>query len=118
MALLHELDKRGLSVLVLRDELSGLFGAMNAYRSGKGADEQQLLELFDGHAFTSLRVTAGDRSYERCQVSIYGAIQPGVLRELIKGAIRQASGPVFCSLLCRRTRCRCPRSSATKGLRR
>jgi len=30
-------------------------------------------------------VTAGDRSYERCQVSIYGAIQPGVLRELIKG---------------------------------
>ena len=85
VALLHELDKRGLSVLVLRDELSGLFGAMNAYRSGKGADEQQLLELFDGHAFTSLRVTAGDRSYERCQVSIYGAIQPGVLRELIKG---------------------------------
>jgi len=85
VALLHELDKRGLSVLVLRDELSGLFGAMNAYRSGKGADEQQLLELFDGHAFTSLRITAGDRSYERCQVSIYGAIQPGVLRELIKG---------------------------------
>ena len=85
VALLHELDKRGLSVLVLRDELSGLFGAMNAYRSGKGADEQQLLELFDGHAFTSLRVTAGDRSYDRCQVSIYGAIQPGVLRELIKG---------------------------------
>jgi hypothetical protein len=85
VALLQELDKRGLSVLVLRDELSGLFGAMNAYRSGKGADEQQLLELFDGHAFTSLRVSAGDRSYDRCQVSIYGAIQPGVLRELIKG---------------------------------
>jgi len=58
MALLHELDKRGLSVLVLRDGLSGLFGAMNAYRSGKGADEQQQLELLDAHAFTSLRVTA------------------------------------------------------------
>jgi hypothetical protein len=85
VAQLQELDKRGLSVLVLRDELSGLFGAMNAYRSGKGADEQQLLELFDGHAFTSLRVSVGDRSYDRCQVSIYGAIQPGVLRELIKG---------------------------------
>jgi hypothetical protein len=82
---LQELDKRGLSVLVLRDELSGLFGAMNAYRSGRGSDEQQLLELFDGQAYTSLRVTAGDRSYDRCQVSIYGAIQPGVLRELIKG---------------------------------
>ncbi|QNG26439.1 DUF3987 domain-containing protein [Synechococcus sp. HK01-R] len=82
---LQELDKRGLSVLVLRDELSGLFGAMNAYRSGRGSDEQQLLELFDGQAYTSLRVSAGDRSYERCQVSIYGAIQPGVLRELIKG---------------------------------
>ena len=85
VALLHELDKRGLSVLVVRDELSGLFGAMNAYRSGKGADEQQLLELFDGHAFTSLRVSSGERSYDRCQVSIYGAIQPGVLKELIKG---------------------------------
>lgn len=82
---LQELDKRGLSVLVLRDELSGLFGAMNAYRSGRGSDEQQLLELFDGQAYTSLRVSAGDRSYDRCQVSIYGAIQPGVLRELIKG---------------------------------
>lgn len=82
---LQELDKRGLSVLVLRDELSGLFGSMNAYRSGRGSDEQQLLELFDGQAFTSLRVSAGDRSYDRCQVSIYGAIQPGVLRELIKG---------------------------------
>lgn len=82
---LQELDKRGLSVLVLRDELSGLFGSMNAYRSGRGSDEQQLLELFDGQAYTSLRVSAGDRSYDRCQVSIYGAIQPGVLRELIKG---------------------------------
>lgn len=82
---LQALDKRGLSVLVLRDELSGLFGAMNAYRSGRGSDEQQLLELFDGQAYTSLRVSAGDRSYDRCQVSIYGAIQPGVLRELIKG---------------------------------
>ena len=82
---LQELDKRGLSMLVLRDELSGLFGAMNAYRSGRGSDEQQLLELFDGQAYTSLRVSAGDRSYDRCQVSIYGAIQPGVLRELIKG---------------------------------
>ena len=82
---LQELDKRGLSVLVLRDELAGLFGAMNAYRSGRGSDEQQLLELFDGQAYTSLRVSAGDRSYDRCQVSIYGAIQPGVLRELIKG---------------------------------
>jgi hypothetical protein len=82
---LQELDKQGLSVLVLRDELSGLFGSMNAYRSGRGSDEQQLLELFDGQAFTSLRVSAGDRSYDRCQVSIYGGIQPGVLRELIKG---------------------------------
>lgn len=82
---LQELDKRGLSVLVVRDELSGLFGSMNAYRSGRGSDEQQLLELFDGQAYTSLRVSAGDRSYDRCQVSIYGAIQPGVLRELIKG---------------------------------
>lgn len=82
---LHVLDKRGLSMLVLRDELSGLFGMMNQYRSGKGSDEQQLLELFDGSPFSALRVAAINRSYERCQVSVYGAIQPSVLRNLVKG---------------------------------
>ena len=82
---LQALEGRGLAVLVRRDELSGLFGSLNAYRQGRGADEQQLLELFDGHSYTSLRISAADRSFERCHVSIYGGIQPAVLTTLVKG---------------------------------
>lgn len=84
-AQLQALEARRLAVLVRRDELSGLFGSLNAYRQGRGADEQQLLELFDGHSYTSLRISAADRSFERCHVSIYGGIQPEVLSALVKG---------------------------------
>jgi hypothetical protein len=84
-AQLQALDARGQSITVLRDELSGLFGTLNQYRSGRGADEQQLLELFDGLPHTSLRVASGDRSFSRCHVSIYGGIQPEVLKGLIRG---------------------------------
>lgn len=83
--LLQEHDRRGLAVLVLRDELSGLFGSLNQYRGGRGADEQLLLELFDGGAYTSLRVK-GDRAYSRSHVAIFGNIQPAILSQLIGGA--------------------------------
>ena len=82
---LQLLDKYGQAIIVVRDELSALFSSLNAYRSGRGGDEQQLLELFDGMPYTSLRVGAGDRSFSRCHVSIYGGIQPEVLKELIQG---------------------------------
>ena len=82
---LQTLDARGQAITVIRDELSALFGSLNAYRSGRGADEQQLLELFDGMPYTALRVASGDRSYSRCHVSIYGSIQPEVLKALIRG---------------------------------
>jgi CRISPR-associated protein Cmr3 len=55
---------------------------MNAYRGGRGADEQQLLELFDGSGLSSLRIV-GDRHYSRSQVSIWGSTQPDVLRQLV-----------------------------------
>jgi hypothetical protein len=84
VAQLQALEARSRAVLVLRDELAGLFGSMNQYRAGRGADEQQLLELFDGSPHASLRVAAGDRSYSRCHVSIYGGIQPEVLEELVR----------------------------------
>jgi hypothetical protein len=75
-------ETHGLGLLIHRDELSGLFGSLNAYRGGKGGDEQQLLELFDGGGLNSLRVM-GDRHYSRSQVSIYGSTQPDVLRQLV-----------------------------------
>jgi len=79
---LEQAEKAGRGLLIYRDELSGLFGGLNQYRSGRGGDEQQLLELYDGGGLTSLRVT-GCRSYSRSQVSIAGNTQPDVLRQLV-----------------------------------
>jgi CRISPR-associated protein Cmr3 len=81
-AQLQTQEAAGLGLLVHRDELSGLFGSLNAYRGGRGADEQQLLELFDGSGLSSLRIV-GDRHYSRSQVSIWGSTQPEVLRQLV-----------------------------------
>lgn len=78
-------EERGLGLLIHRDELAGLFGNLNAYRSGRGSDEEQLLEAYDGSGFSSLRVSkaGGGRFYERCQLSICGTIQPPVLEALV-----------------------------------
>ena len=79
---LQVLEAAGLGLLIYRDELSGLFKSFNQYKGGRGADEQQLLELFDGGGLISLRIS-GSRSYERSQVSAYGTTQPDVLRQLV-----------------------------------
>jgi CRISPR-associated protein Cmr3 len=81
-AQLQAQEAAGLGLLVHRDELSGLFGSLNQYRGGKGGDEQQLLELFDGSGLSSLRIV-GDRHYSRSQLSIWGSTQPDVLRQLV-----------------------------------
>ncbi len=81
---LHE--SKGLGLLIIRDELSGLLTAVsNEVKTGRGTAEAQLLETFDGDGSTSIRVEAGARSYERCHVSLYGNIQPAKLRSLING---------------------------------
>jgi hypothetical protein len=78
-------EDRGLGLLLHRDELAGLFGNLNQYRSGRGSDSEQLLEVYDGSGFRSLRVAAanGGRSYSRCHLSIWGTIQPAVLQALL-----------------------------------
>lgn len=78
-------EGNGLPLLVLRDEIAALFESFGKYKQGgkgTGGDEQQLLEIFDGDGFHSLRVGNG-RSYSRCHVSVYGGIQDSVLRRLI-----------------------------------
>jgi hypothetical protein len=91
-AQLQEQENRGLGLLFNRDELAGMFGSLNAYRKGRGGDEQQLLEAYDGAPFHSLRVAAagGGRFYSRCHLSIWGTIQPDVLRDMVAGG--DASG--------------------------
>ena len=78
-------EARGLGLLIHRDELAGMFGNLNAYRSGRGSDEEQLLEAFDGTGFSSLRVAkaGGGRFYDRCHLSIMGTIQPAILKALV-----------------------------------
>ena len=84
-AQLQALESRSHACLVLRDELAGLFGSMNQYRSGRGSDEEQLLELFDGSPQVSIRKSSAGCAYSRCHVSVYGNIQPGMLRQLAEG---------------------------------
>ena len=83
---LMEHDKKGQPILLIRDELSGLLKAVEQdTKSGTGQAEAQLLELFEGDGFVSRRIEAGLRAFSRCHVSLFGCIQPEVLRELING---------------------------------
>jgi CRISPR-associated protein Cmr3 len=83
-AQLMEHDKKGQPILLIRDELAGLLKAIeHDTKSGTGQAEAQLLELFEGDGFTSVRVEAGLRWFSRSHVSLFGCIQPEVLRELI-----------------------------------
>lgn len=81
---LKKSDEQGRAILIQRDEIKAIFSNMNAYRAGRGADEQQLLELYDGTPYRALRIGDSDRGYSRAAVNILGAIQPGVLQELIR----------------------------------
>ena len=83
---LMEHDKKGQPILLIRDELAGLLKALeHDTKSGTGQAEAQLLELFEGDGFVSRRIEAGLRIFHRCHVSLFGCIQPEVLRELING---------------------------------
>ena len=73
-----------LGILLNRDELSGIFQALNAdTQRGTGTASAQFLECFDGSGFTSLRVGEGVREFDACHVSLYGNIQPEKFAELI-----------------------------------
>jgi hypothetical protein len=93
---LGKLDEVGRAVLVVREEIAGLFDSLNAYKSGKGADEQQLLELYDGHGFRSLRVGDKGRAFSRAAVNIYGTIQPDVLDGLLRNGDASGLWARFC----------------------
>ncbi|MEB3319177.1 MAG: DUF3987 domain-containing protein, partial [Cyanobacteriota bacterium] len=87
-------EEHGLGFLINREELSGLLGDVNAYRGGRGSDREQLLEAFDGSGASTLRVSeeSGGRFYGRCQLSIFGTIQPRVLQQLVSETDGDASG--------------------------
>lgn len=74
------------ALLVLKDEVSELFAAINAdMRSGRGSALGLFLECWDGKARTKLRVGDGVTSYPASKLSILGCIQPQLLSELTQG---------------------------------
>jgi DNA primase catalytic core len=68
------------ALLALVDELSGLFRSENAHRGGRGSDKQDLLSYFDGSGQTVLRASGVKVDVERIYLSIFGTIQPDVLK--------------------------------------
>ena len=68
------------SLLALIDELAGLFNSANKYRNGRGSDKQDMLSYFDGMGSTVLRASGAKADVDRLYLSIFGTIQPSVLK--------------------------------------
>jgi DNA primase catalytic core len=71
------------ALLALIDELSGLFNSANSYRGGRGSDKQDTLSYFDGSGQTVLRVGGIKADVRNIYLSIFGTIQPEVLKNHI-----------------------------------
>ena len=69
------------AMFALIDELAGLFNSANQYRAGKGSDRQDMLSYYDGLGQTVLRASGIKVDVEKIYVSIFGGIQPDVLKE-------------------------------------
>ena len=71
-------------VLLLQDELSGFFGAMDKYNGGKGAqaDRAFWLRSFNGGQFALNRVGRGAAIIDNLSISMLGGIQPEPLRKV------------------------------------
>ena len=76
-------------VLMLQDEVSGFFGAMDKYNGGKGAsaDRAFWLRSFNGGQFALNRVSRGAAIIDNLSVSMLGGIQPEPLRKIAGDAV-------------------------------
>lgn len=76
----HQNNPRGM--VVVRDEISGLFASFDRYAATGGGDVAQWLEIHSSGAIRVDRKTGDRKSYHvsRSSVSMIGTIQPGALR--------------------------------------
>ena len=77
--IIHNQPNKGF--LMLFDELSGLIKQNNAYRGGKGADQEKILSGRDGTGWKVNRKSGDRYSNSRSTYSILGAITPDILRQ-------------------------------------
>jgi hypothetical protein len=72
-------------VLLIRDELSGWFGSMERYGTGKGAsaDRSFWLQAFNGGGYSVNRVGRGVVAIDNLSVSMLGGIQPDPIRKIV-----------------------------------
>jgi Protein of unknown function (DUF3987) len=71
------------TLLYCRDELSGIFGDMNKYRSGKGSDRELMLEAYSGAMIEGLRASGDNVSVSEMLLGVFGGIQPQSLARLM-----------------------------------
>lgn len=84
-ALSEVLKDNNRGVLVIRDELSGWFGSMDAYSGGKGGgskDRSAWLESYNGGPRVQDRVMRGSVRIENWSCSMIGGIQPDAIRRI------------------------------------
>lgn len=74
--ILSNAEPRG--ILVVRDELSGWLGGMDAYKGGS-KDKPAWLESYNGGAKIFDRISRGETFVENWSASIIGGIQPSVI---------------------------------------
>ena len=80
-ALGKRLNDNPRGVLALYDELAGWLGAFNRYSKGSG-DESKWLEFYNAQTSVIDRASAKrPLLIERASVSLFGTIQPGILRK-------------------------------------
>lgn len=72
------------ALFALVDEVSGLFNSANQYRGGRGGDRQDMLSYYDGFGQTVLRATGIKVDVDRIYLSVFGGIQPKILRQHTK----------------------------------
>ena len=70
-------------ILLARDELGGWLQSFNQYKSGRGGDLQNWLEMFRGGPVINDRKGTGTLRVSRAAVSVCGTIQPGTLQRLL-----------------------------------